>query len=376
MDDLTASGPAGLHPRFDLDLCRFPLTAARFYTASALRELNHLRHRGFPARGFAQEELEELGLSVEMSEQQGAKLSNLLVGSGNGALAWIQLSGGGDRGGPLHASLIAAGREPAAADSLANRVQGALATSEPEGHLVPMTFWSRGQFGPRPMHKLISAPSWKEIEGNYSADARTDLERLVVRRGLDGGRLILWQGAPGTGKTYALRSLARAWREWCDFHVVVDPDVFFGEGSSYLMDILFQEARRNAHGVPKARLLVLEDAGELVAADARAETGQALSRLLNVSDGLLGQGLDLCILITTNEPIDRLHPAVLRPGRCAAQIEVPPLDVETANRWLVDHGGGAPISEPTSLAELFARTGNWSSDGPPQASPEAATTAA
>ncbi len=376
MDDVTAGAPVGLpHPRFDLDLCRFPLTAARFYTAAAARELNHLHHRGFPVRGVAREELEELGLFVEMSEQQGSNLSNLLVSAGEDALAWIQLSGGEDRGRPLLASLTVAGREPAGADSLADRVQAALAASEPEGHLVPMTFWSRAQFGPRPMHKLISAPGWEEIAGNYSADARLDLERLMATRGLDGGRLILWQGAPGTGKTYALRSLARAWREWCDFHVVVDPDIFFGEGSSYLMDILFQEARRNAYGLPKSRLLVLEDAGELVAADARAETGQALSRLLNVSDGLLGQGLDLCILITTNEPIERLHPAVLRPGRCAAQIEVPPLDVETANRWLAGHGGGAPIGEPIALAELFARTRQWRDGGPSQPPRPAATTA-
>lgn len=129
----------------------------------------------------------------------------------------------------------------------------------------------------------------------------------------------------------------------------------FGEDSSYLMDILFLEPRRNAQGEPKARLLVLEDAGELVAADARAETGQALSRLLNVSDGLLGQGLNLCTLITTNEPIDKLHPAVLRPGRCAAQVEVPLLDVESANHWLEARDDGRPVSEPITVAELFAR---------------------
>lgn len=207
------------------------------------------------------------------------------------------------------------------------------------------------------MPKLIASPLWDEIADNYAQTARSQLERLMVTRDLEGGRLILWQGPPGTGKTYALRALARAWQDWCDFHVVVDPDVFFGgEDSSYLMDILFLEPGRARSGEPKARLLVLEDAGELVAANARAETGQALSRLLNVSDGLLGQGLNLCSLITTNEPIDKLHPAVLRPGRCAAEIEVPPLDVETANRWLEGRGNGGPVSEPTTVAELFAKT--------------------
>ena len=207
------------------------------------------------------------------------------------------------------------------------------------------------------MPKLIASPLWEEIADNYAAQACTGLERLMATQALDGGRLILWQGPPGTGKTYALRALARAWRDWCDFHVVVDPDIFFGEDSSYLIDILFLEPRRDPEGKPKARLIVLEDAGELVAADARAQTGQALSRLLNVTDGLLGQGLNLCTLITTNEPIDKLHPAVLRPGRCAAQIEVPALDVATANRWLERHDHTDRVSEPVTVAQLFAQTG-------------------
>ena len=32
------------------------------------------------------------------------------------------------------------------------------------------------------------------------------------------GRLIVWRGPPGTGKTWALRALAGAWREWCGVH--------------------------------------------------------------------------------------------------------------------------------------------------------------
>lgn len=38
-----------------------------------------------------------------------------------------------------------------------------------------------------------------------------------------GGKLVLWHGEPGTGKTYALRTLAWEWRDWCDFHYVIDP---------------------------------------------------------------------------------------------------------------------------------------------------------
>jgi hypothetical protein len=47
-----------------------------------------------------------------------------------------------------------------------------------------------------------------------------------------------------------------------------------------------------------------------------------LSRLLNLTDGLLGQGRRVLAAITTNEDIRVLHPAATRPGRCLAQIEV------------------------------------------------------
>ncbi|MCA1705314.1 MAG: ATP-binding protein, partial [Actinobacteria bacterium] len=339
------------HPHFTLDLCRYQLAAASFYTATAVGELNHVRHRGFPAREITTESLQDLGLSVEMSELRSGN-SNLLLSGPRGALALLQTYGGEAKGSTLHAAVMVAAQDPEAAESLAETLAHAFGAPDPAPHLVPMTFWTRSSQGPRSMPKLIASPLWSEIADNYAHAAQSQLERLMATRDLEGGRLILWQGPPGTGKTYALRALARAWRDWCDFHVVVDPDAFFGgEDSSYLMDILFLEPGRSPHGERKARLLVLEDAGELVAASARAETGQALSRLLNVSDGLLGQGLNLCSLITTNEPIDKLHPAVLRPGRCAAQIEVPPLDVETANRWLEGRENGAPVNQPVTVAE-------------------------
>jgi hypothetical protein len=71
---------------------------------------------------------------------------------------------------------------------------------------------------------------------------------------------------------------------------------------------------RDAEGNPRRRLIVLEDAGQLLAADARVAIGQGLSRLLNLTDGLLGAGLGTSVLVT------RLHPAVVRPGRTWAQI--------------------------------------------------------
>jgi ATP-dependent 26S proteasome regulatory subunit len=68
-------------------------------------------------------------------------------------------------------------------------------------------------------------------------------------------------------------------------------------------------------------LIVAEDSDEFLRLSARREAGAALGRLLNLTDGILGQGSNTLILLTTNELLENLHPALIRPGRCLAQIE-------------------------------------------------------
>ncbi|EFC79621.1 DUF5925 domain-containing protein [Parafrankia sp. EUN1f] len=99
------------------------------------------------------------------------------------------------------------------------------------------------------------------------------------------------------------------------------------------------------------RLLVIEDCDELLRGDARSVSGQALSRLLNLTDGLVGQGREVLVALTTNEPLARLHPAIVRPGRCLAQVEVGALPHEEAVAWL---GGTTGVLPSMTLAELFA----------------------
>src|SRR3989442_15390647 len=102
------------------------------------------------------------------------------------------------------------------------------------------------------------------------------------------------------------------------------------------------------------RLLVLEDTGELLTPDAKSVIGQGLSRFLNVVDGLIGQGLRVLVLVTTNEEIKKLHPAVARPGRCAANVEFTSLSGEEANAWLDRHGVKRAARDRRTLASLYA----------------------
>jgi hypothetical protein len=221
---------------------------------------------------------------------------------------------------------------------------------------VPLTFWSESSYGAHAVMRTITVPPWDDISANYPTRVREQLAALYRREfHPTGGQLILWYGPPGTGKTHALRALAWEWRSWCETHYVTDPERFFGH-SGYMMEVLLRE---DEHVVeedeqpPKWRLLILEDTGELLAADAKEQAGQGLSRLLNVVDGIIGQGLRVLVLVTTNEPLTRLHPAISRPGRCAARIEFTAFPRDEAAEWLAGYGSEAEARELT-LAELYA----------------------
>ena len=122
--------------------------------------------------------------------------------------------------GQVSASVSAPSRERARA--VAAEIQRRAPATKPS-NTTSLRTWYTGSHDPMSQVRPIAAPTWESIERNYPAATRAplgELHRLVRPARL--GKLVLWHGPPGTGKTTALRSLFRSWAPWCDAHYIAD----------------------------------------------------------------------------------------------------------------------------------------------------------
>lgn len=138
-----------------------------------------------------------------------------------------------------------------------------------------------------------------------------------TRRGVPWRRGYLLHGPPGTGKSSLVKALAT------DLQLdIATMDL----GRVGMTDDDLREAMMDA---PNRALLVIEDVDAIfIHRDGMRQSGISFSGLLNAIDGV-GAQEGRALIMTTNH-IDRLDPALIRPGRADVHIELGLIGGETA----------------------------------------------
>lgn len=254
-----------------------------------------------------------------------------------------------------------------AAKSLEKELIKVLPIAKPEDGKIPMVFWTLNKRGgAMSRYRKIDVPEWVDIKNNYPDEIEQDIDKLMQLKPGKSGQLILFHGPPGTGKSYAIRSLIREWKTWCSPNYVIDPENFFGASAEYMISVMLGMDEGPDVVVDDVdeelpwQLYIVEDGDEFLTDDAKSRSGQALSRLLNVVDGMIGQGLRILVLVTTNEPLDKLHPAVVRPGRCLANVPFRKFSEAEGREWMemkADEEKAAEVKGEITLAELYHKLG-------------------
>lgn len=168
-------------------------------------------------------------------------------------------------------------------------------------------------------YKDINSIVELDWDTNYNEDFKTVHENLYENITTLSKSLHILHGSPGTGKTTYLRYLISLLSKG-ENKVVYLP--------SNLTYILSNPDFISNVGILKNKILIIEDAEEiLIAGDKRS---LAISNILNISDGILGDIYQLHMIFTFNTAITQIDPAILRKGRLNFKYEFAELEESKA----------------------------------------------
>jgi transitional endoplasmic reticulum ATPase len=193
------------------------------------------------------------------------------------------------------------------------------------GHALKIDFETGGPMpqiefmnpvGVLPEHAIYARGVQEQLEINLY----TPIQRAVdcLANGISLKRGVLLSGVYGTGKTLAAGVAQRlAFENGITYIYITDP-------AQLAKAVIFARQYQSP-----AAVIFCEDIDRVVTGERDAE----IDSILNTVDGIDGKTSNIMIVLTTNE-VEEITPAMLRPGRLDAVIEVTPPDAEAVERLI------------------------------------------
>lgn len=182
-----------------------------------------------------------------------------------------------------------------------------------------------------------------DLELNYGSEFKKVHDTIIKRLNTkDDKGIVLLHGEPGTGKTTYIKHIAT---------LIKDKDVIFvppmmAESLTDPSIIPFLMDYRNS-------ILIIEDAEKVLGSREGGTLSQSTSNLLNLTDGILGDCLNIQIIATFNTKRENIDSAFMRKGRLIAEHKFTKLSPEESNKLLKHIGKDVVVDESMVISDIY-----------------------
>ena len=179
------------------------------------------------------------------------------------------------------------------------------------------------------------------LDLNYNDDFKEIHKKIKESINSKGSGIHLLHGKPGTGKSSYIKFLIEDMK---DKQFIYCPSNMVSHLSSpEFLELMLTEA--------KDSILIIEDAEEALVNDGQRTA--AISNLLNISDGLLGDALNIKIIATYNVDKQNIDKALTRKGRLVTSYEFDLLSIDKATELAKHLEIDLVVEEAMSLADIY-----------------------
>jgi hypothetical protein len=182
-----------------------------------------------------------------------------------------------------------------------------------------------------------------DLELNYGSDFNKVHKVIVDRLNSNNDKgIILLHGDPGTGKTSYIKHLTT---------LVKDKDILFIPPS--MAEMLSEPTIIPFLMDHKNSILIIEDAERVISDREGNGSPAGVSNILNLTDGILGDCLNIQVIATFNMKREKIDQALLRKGRLIAEHKFEKLSVDETNNLLKHLEKDQVVKEGMVLADIY-----------------------
>lgn len=182
-----------------------------------------------------------------------------------------------------------------------------------------------------------------DLELNYGSEFKKVHDVIIDRLNKKNDKgIILLHGDPGTGKTSYIKYLTK---------LITDKEILFIPPS--MAEMLSEPSIIPFLMDHKNTILIIEDAERVISDRQINGSASGVSNLLNLTDGILGDCLNIQVIATFNMKREKIDQALLRKGRLIAEHKFEKLNIDDTNKLLTHLDKNVTVNEGLVLADIY-----------------------